>query len=233
MRAVITGATKGIGEAIAKLFAEKGLDLAICSRSVEDLEETTKNLKTINPDIEIIHKAANLRVKTDTQSFGYFVLKHWGNIDILVNNAGLFIPGQIHDEPDGNLENMIETNLYSAYHLSRMFIPGMIERGNGHILNMCSIASLFSYPNAGAYTISKFAMLGMSKVLRDELKDKGIRVTSILPGGTWSNSWAGSDLPRERIMEPEDIAKVTWNAIELGKTAVVEEIIIRPQKGDL
>lgn len=233
MRAVITGATKGIGAAIAKLFAEKGVDLAICSRSDQDLEKTKNKLKEINPKIEIIYKAANLRSKSETQSFGLFVVQKWGNIDILVNNAGLFIPGQIHDEPDGNLENMIETNLYSAYHLSRIFVPGMIGKNSGHIINMCSIASLFSYPNAGAYTISKFAMLGMSKVLRDELKDKGIRVTSILPGGTWSNSWAGSDLPRERIMEPEDIAKVTWNAIELGKSAVVEEIIIRPQKGDL
>ena len=98
---------------------------------------------------------------------------------------------------------------------------------------MCSIASLNAYPNGGSYTISKFALLGFSKVLREELKDKGIRVTSVMPGATWSHSWDGADFPEDRLMKSEDIALVVSNAIDLSPNAVVEEIIIRPQLGDL
>ncbi|HHM20936.1 MAG TPA: SDR family NAD(P)-dependent oxidoreductase, partial [Bacteroidetes bacterium] len=103
----------------------------------------------------------------------------------------------------------------------------------GHIFNMCSIASLIAYPNGGSYTISKFALLGFSKVLREEMKDKGIKVTSILPGATWSASWAGVDLPKSRLMQPRDIARAVWCAWQMEPSAVVEDIVIRPQLGDL
>jgi short-subunit dehydrogenase len=128
---------------------------------------------------------------------------------------------------------MTETNLYSAYYLTRSVVPIMLPQKSGHIFNMCSIASLIAYPNGGAYSITKFALLGFSKVLREELKEKGIRVTSIMPGATWSNSWAGVDLPKERLMEAEDIASAILNAWKMGPSAVVEEVIIRPQLGDL
>jgi len=128
---------------------------------------------------------------------------------------------------------LINTNLYSAYHLSRALLPGMISNGHGHIFNMCSIASKIAYPNGGSYSISKFALLGFSKVLREELKEKGIKVTSILPGATWSNSWAGVDLPKDRLMEAEDIAIAVWGALQMSPSAVMEEIILRPQLGDL
>jgi NADP-dependent 3-hydroxy acid dehydrogenase YdfG len=128
---------------------------------------------------------------------------------------------------------MNETNLYSAYHLSRSLVPIMIENKNGHIFNMCSIASFMAYPNGGSYSISKFAMLGMSKVLREELKPHNVRVTSIMPGATMSNSWAAFDGPAERLMKAEDIAATVLAAYQLSKQSVVEEIVIRPQLGDL
>lgn len=98
---------------------------------------------------------------------------------------------------------------------------------------MCSIASKIAYPNGGSYSISKFALLGFSKVLREELKPTGIKVTSILPGATWSNSWAGVDLPEDRLMQAHDIAIPVWSALSMSPSAVVEEITIRPQLGDL
>ena len=98
---------------------------------------------------------------------------------------------------------------------------------------MCSIASQIAYPNGGSYSISKFALLGFSKVLREEMKNKGVKVTSILPGATWSNSWAGVDLPESRLMQATDIANATWSATTMSPSAVVEEIILRPQLGDL
>jgi short-subunit dehydrogenase len=123
--------------------------------------------------------------------------------------------------------------LYSAYYTSRGIAPGMREAKSGHIFNMCSIASIKAYPNGGSYAISKFAMLGLSKMLREELKEFGVRVTSVLPGATLTASWEGTDLPNERFMDPQDVAEVVWGAYGLSKRSVVEEILIRPQLGDL
>ena len=151
----------------------------------------------------------------------------------LVNNAGVFLPGLISEEDDGLLEQQIETNLNRAYYLTRALLPLMLPQQRGDIFNMCSIASKIAYPNGGSYSISKFALLGFSKVLREELKDKGIRVSAILPGATWSNSWAGVDLPEERLMQANAIAIAVWSAYQMSPSAVVEEIVLRPQLGDL
>ena len=232
-RIIITGATKGIGRAIAEFFASKSFDLAVCSRSSPDLEELREAIQAKHPDSQVLIKKADLSKKEEVFAFADYIKTNWGTVDILVNNAGLYVAGEIHNEEDGVLESLMETNLYSAYHLTRAILPLMIDQKQGHVFNMCSIASLFSYPNAGSYTITKFALLGFSKVLREELKDKGVRVTTLLPGITWSNAWQGFEGPKNRLIHPEDIAKVIWSAWELSQNAVVEELLIRPQLGDL
>ena len=219
---VISGGSKGIGEAIALHFAKEDFNLAICARTEDDLEKIKKKLLTISPNIDVFIK-----------SFAEDVLKRFKIIDVLVNNAGTYVGGNIYNEEEGVLEHLIETNLYSAYHLTRGFLPSMIDAKNGHIFNMCSVASLIAYPNGGSYSISKFALLGFSKCLREELKDKNIKVTSIMPGATWSDSWAGVDLPKERLMPASDIAKMIWGAYDLSKVGVVEDLVIRPILGDL
>jgi short-subunit dehydrogenase len=233
MNAIITGATKGIGKAIAIAFCKEGYNLALCSRTQEDLEALKEELLAINPSVKIAICVVDVSQKEAVIEFGEFVKSTFSTIDILVNNAGVFLPGEITKEADGNLEMMIETNLYSAYHLSRTIVPVMRQQQSGHIFNMCSIASIIAYPNGGSYSISKFAMLGMSKVLREELKSDNIRVTSVMPGATWSNSWAGFDGPEERLMRPEDIADIILSTYKLSKQSVIEEIVIRPQLGDL
>lgn len=232
MNVIITGASKGIGLAIAKKFASKGFDLALCSRSIEELEIVANQLKK-EYSINVIYKAVDLSKNNEAIDFGNFVLKQWKKIDVLINNAGIYIGGEISNEEDGALEAMIQSNLYSAYYLTKTILPKLIENNKGHIINMCSIASKIAYPNGGSYSISKFALLGFSKVLREELKTKNIKVTSILPGATWSNSWAGVDLPKDRIMDAEDIAKVVWSCYDLADNVVVEDITIRPLLGDL
>jgi short-subunit dehydrogenase len=109
----------------------------------------------------------------------------------------------------------------------------MIQAGAGHIFNICSIASLHAYPQGGSYSISKYALEGFSKNLREELKDKGIKVTGVYPGATYTNSWAGSGVAPSRIMEAEDIAKMIFAATQLSPQAVVEDIVMRPLLGDL
>jgi short-subunit dehydrogenase len=232
MKIAITGATKGIGRAIAEKFASEGFDLAVSARTAADLDELRESLEAEH-GIKVLTGVADMRIKSEVLAFAQQVTSEWGAVDVLVNNAGVFVPGAISAEPEGNLERMIETNLYSAYHFTRAMLPPMLERGSGHIFNMCSIASVIAYPNGGSYSISKFALLGFSKVLREEMKQQGIRVTAILPGATWSDSWAGVDLPASRLMPASDIALAIWSAWQMSPAAVVEELILRPQLGDL
>ena len=231
--AVITGATKGIGRAIAETFAQAGYNLAVNARSEEDLKTMKETFAQAYPEIKVFIKPTDMSVKAQVMEFGKFVKDELGQVDILVNNAGIYIGGAVIEEEDGALEAMINTNLYSAYYLSRNLIGGMISAQKGHIFNICSIASIIAYPNGGSYSISKFAMLGFSKVLREELKETGVKVTSILPGATWSNSWQGVDLPTARLMQASDVAEAVLSASKMSPSAVVEEIILRPQLGDL
>jgi short-subunit dehydrogenase len=230
---LITGATKGIGWECVKKFVSNGYDVAFCSRSEEDLRNKKKEILSKFPERSIVASVCDVRSKEAVLAFAKLSLKALGSIDVLINNAGIFIPGGLLTEEEGNLENMIETNLYSAYHLTRAVLPTMLQKGKGHVFTLCSIASFMAYPNGGSYAISKFALLGFTKCLRQELLNSRIKVTAVMPGATWSASWEGADLPFERLMPAEDIAELIYSASQLSDSTVVEEIIVRPQKGDL
>lgn len=236
MNVVITGASKGIGKAVAALFAANGYNLFLCARGELALYKTVEELMTRYPAITIKAKPFDLSIKDQAQAFGIWCLQS-GAPDILVNNAGLFEPGSVHNEADGVLESQLAVNLYSAYHLTRTLLPEMMKQpltGSGrHIFNMCSIASLHAYDNGGAYSISKFALYGFSKNLREEMKPHGIKVTSVLAGAVMSDSWGSYDNSSKRIMEAGDIAKMIFAASQLSPQACVEDILIRPQLGDL
>lgn len=231
MNVVITGASKGLGKAFAKQFAA-GNTLFLCARNERQLNETADEIRTQFPSCNIHTKAVDMSKKEAVMEFGIWSLK-FGVPDILINNAGQFIPGSIHNEEEEILEKMIETNLYSAYHLSRVVLPKMMENKTGHIFNICSIASLQAYSNGGSYSISKFAMLGFSKNLREEMKPYNIKVTSVMPGAAYTDSWIGSGIDEKRIMEADDVAKMVYAASQLSAQACVEEIVMRPQLGDL
>lgn len=233
MNAVITGASRGIGKAVARIFALHGYDLLLCSRNEQALLSTIEELKTEFPNIDIDGKAFDLGKKTEAQLFGQWVVNTADTIDVLVNNAGTFVPGNISEEADGALEQMMDVNLFSAYHTTRTLLPKMMAQKSGHIFTICSIASLNAYPNGGAYSISKFALLGFTKNLRFELKQHGIKVTAVIPGAVYTDSWKGSGVAESRIMEAEDIASLIYNASRLSPQATVEEIVVRPQLGDL
>ena len=232
MNVIITGASKGIGKAIAEIFAANGHNLFLCSRGEVTLYKTMEELTTRFPGVTIKAKPFDLSKMEEAIAFGNWCLSFIVP-DILINNAGLFEPGNVHNEPDGLLESQLATNVYSAYHISRTVLPKMIERRSGHIFNMCSVASLRAYPNGGAYSISKFALHGFSKNLREEMKPYGIKVTSVHPGAVMSDSWGNYDNSSRRIMEAEDIAKMIYASTQLSPQACVEEIVIRPQLGDL
>ncbi len=219
---VVTGATKGIGRAVVDRFIRAGFDAVVCARTVDGIDGPNE-----------IPFAADLSVRNEVRKLVDFVKSLNRPVAVLVNNTGIFMPGQVHNEAEGILEKTIETNLYSAYHLTRGLVGDMIDRREGHIFMMGSTASITAYTNGGSYCISKFALLGMSRVLREELKPHGVKVTTLLPGATLTASWIGTDLPEDRFMKPEDVAETIWAAYSLSKSAVVEEILMRPQLGDI
>lgn len=230
---VVTGGSQGIGRAIIMRFTAEGFDAVTCARHEPGLAALKAEVEKINPGSSVYTCPADLSARSGTNTFLEYVRALKRSVDVLVNNAGYFVPGDISTEPEGNLESMIGANLYSAYHVTRGLVSDMKKLKSGHIFNMCSIASFQAYENGGSYAISKFALLGFSKCLREELKDHGIRVTAVMPGATRTRSWEGADLPDERFMKPEDVADTVFAAYSLSVSSVVEEIIIRPQLGDI
>lgn len=230
--AIITGGTKGIGRAIIDKFAQNGFDIITCSRNENELLKLKKEVEAVG-DVQVFIRKSDLSLKAEVNDFVKYIISKKSHIEVLVNNTGVFLPGEISNEPDGHLEMMINTNLYSAYHLTRGILPMMKHDKVGHIFNICSIASIMPYANGGSYSISKYAMLGMTKVLREEMKLHNIRVTAVLPGATLTASWDGVDLPESRLMKAEDVADAVFGAYGLSKNSVVEEILIRPQEGDI
>ena len=238
MNIIITGASKGIGKAIATVFAAEGATLFLCARNEVALYNTVAELQTAYPTCTIKAKPVDLSLKEQAKSFGAWVLAGIANtpsgkIDILVNNAGNFVPGSTCQEEDGALEKMMDINLYSAYHLTRTLLPSMMEAKKALIVNMCSIASLSAYNNGGSYSISKFALMGYTKNLREELKPSLIKVMGVYPCAVMTDSWGDFDNSSQRIMEASDIANMILAASKLSAQAVVEDIILRPLLGDL
>lgn len=230
---VITGASKGIGKAVAAAFAAEGANLFLCSRNEVQLYNTVAELQTKFSNTNIKAKAFDLAVKEQAIAFGNWVNETADTTFILVNNAGSFLPGSVYNEEDGLLEKMMAVNLYSAYHLTRVLLPKMMEARTGFIFNICSIASMKAYANGGSYSISKFAMLGFSKNLREEMKPYHIKVSAISPGAILTDSWGDYDNSSHRIMEANDVASIILTAVKLSPAAVVEDIVLRPQLGDL
>ncbi len=229
---VITGASRGIGFSIAKKFAQNGYTIIACSQNEENLNPAIQSLKTEFPNVEIFSKATDLSKEENVKEFAKWCLTI-GVPDIVINNAGYFIPGECISEEDGNLEKMISVNLLSAYWLTRALVKQMISNGRGHIFNMCSVAALKAYPGGGSYSISKFALHGFNQNLRHELMNTPVKVTGIYPGAVFTDSWAGYDNSTGRLMEVNDISDMIFAASNLSPQATVEDIIIRPQKGDL
>jgi short-subunit dehydrogenase len=228
-KAVVTGGSKGIGRACVAAFLEHDFQVYTCARSAQGLELL---LQEFSGKPLHIYKA-DMGDARQVKEFGQWVQIQAGAVDVLINNAGIFRPGQILNEDEDVFDELIQVNLASAYRLTRMLAPHMVARKLGHIFNICSTASITAYTNGGSYCISKFGLYGMSKVLREELKPTGVKVTAVLPGATFTSSWEGAGLPEDRFIPAEDIASAIWHTYSMAPSTVVEDIILRPQLGDI
>lgn len=231
--AVITGVSKGIGKALALRFGREGIPVIGCARGRSALGQLREEWDRACPDVPLHTDAFDLADSAAVKQFGTWVLTLFPAPGVLVHNAGIFRPGSILGEAEDGLEELMRINLYSAWHLTRILVPPMVEQGRGHVFTLCSVASLQAYPGGASYAITKAALLGLTRALRAETRDTGLKVTALIPGATWSDSWAGADYPDNRLMKPEDIADMVWATCQLGPSAVVEELLIRPQRGDL
>lgn len=232
MNALITGATKGIGRAIAEKFAQKGANLAVCARTETDVMKLKESLSK-KFSTEVIAAACDMAEEKQVKAFAAAVKRKWKRLDVLVNNAGIFLPGNVTGMKEASMRKMMDANFYSAYYMTREVLSLMLPHHCGHIFNMCSVASLKGYPHGGLYSITKHALLGLSRALREELKEHGIRVTTLLPGATYTPSWQHSALPEQRFMDVSDVASIVWDIYSLSERTVVEEILLRPMLGDI
>ena len=231
--AVVSGGSRGIGRALVDVFLRENIPVVTASRSQESLNMLQKDMQVAHPRGTLHTVAADLSAKAGIDALVKQVPLARDVTLILVHNVGTFLPGGIQSGASGVLERLLETNLYSAYFLTRALLPHMLREKDGHIFTICSTASIKAYPQGGAYCISKFALLGFSKVLREELKESNIRVTAVLPGATLTASWQGTTLPSSRFMPAEDVAEAVWNAYGLSSRTNVEELVMRPQLGDI
>ncbi|MBI5767610.1 MAG: SDR family oxidoreductase [Verrucomicrobia bacterium] len=230
---LITGASQGIGAAIARVFARevRGVRLALVARNAKNLAAVARACAKAGAVVEIfscdVADAAGVTAMTAA------VAKRFGGVDVLINNAGAFAQARFAETSVTDFDRMIAVNLRSAFLVTRAFLPAMLKRRRGDIFFMSSIAGLGAYPNAAAYCAAKFGVTGLAKVLRAETKGTGVRVCCVHPGATWSPSWSASGVKPERIMPAEDVARAFYDVWRLGRRTVVEEIVLRPEQGDL
>jgi 3-oxoacyl-[acyl-carrier protein] reductase len=226
MNAVITGATRGIGRAIAIKLAENGYNIAVCARDNTALEELAAAL--LYTGVKVFYQAADCTLKDDVYSFCEHTAAEFGSIEVLVNNAGTFIPGPFLDEDDSSFEEQQLLNVNAAYYFSKFFGKIMRLQESGSIFNICSVASKEIIENAGSYCVTKSALLSLNHVLRQELSRYNVKVTAILPGSTLTSSWEGTTIPPEQFVQPEDIATTLITILNLSSGVNVEEVVLKP-----
>lgn len=231
-RLIISGATKGIGKATSLRFAQEGFSIAFCSRTESDVRDFEKHLSS-EFGIRVRGFVADLTDPDETKNFGRKALDFLGGCDVLINNAGIYRPGTIEHEREETFHEQMAINLGSAYYLSKTVIPALKNGHRPHLFNMCSIASIKAYPNGASYCISKYAMLGLTRVLREELKPAGVCVTAVMPGAVLTESWGDISEPVTRFMRTSDVAHAIWNAYFINEHTDMEDLIMRPIAGDI
>ena len=230
---VITGASQGIGAAIARAFAAEvpGVRLALLARSAANLASVARSCERLGATAAAF--PCDVTDEPAVAAAADAVRDRFGAVDVLVNNAGKYTAAPLLSTTAADFDRTIAANLRSLFLVTRAFAPAMVRRGRGDIFNMGSIAGITAYAGSPAYTAAKFGVAGLSQSMRAEFKDKGVRVCCVHPGATVSPSWKGSGVPPLRLMPAEDIAQAFLAAYRMSRRTVVEEMVLRPQLGDL
>jgi short-subunit dehydrogenase len=234
-RALITGASSGIGKATALAFAKAGIDLALVSRSREKLEAVAVAAKHTGVEAQIyaVDLASVGQVKAQIQA----IAAEFGNIDILVNSAGMAYTASLSETPLEDWQQVINLNLTSVFQCIMGILPGMRDRGSGTIINIVSIAGKQAFANWGAYSVSKAGLIALSQTLAQEERAHGIRVTAICPGAVntelWDTETVNANFDRSKMLTPEIVAQSILHTALLPPQAVIDELTLMPSAGVL
>ncbi|CEJ42851.1 SDR family oxidoreductase [Umezakia ovalisporum] len=234
-RALITGASSGIGKATALAFAKAGIDVALVSRSLDKLETIAEAARHtgVSAKAYAVDLANVSQVKTKIQA----IALDFGGIDILVNNAGIGYTANLSETPLEDWQQVINLNLTSLFQCMMGILPGMRDRRTGTILNVASIAAKQPFPGWGAYSVSKAGVMALSQTLAQEERPHGIRVTAICPGAVntelWDTETVHGDFERGKMLTPEIVAQSILHTALLPQQAVIDELILMPSAGAL
>jgi short-subunit dehydrogenase len=232
-RALVTGASSGIGKSTAIAFAQQGINLALVSRNQSKLEAVADaaavygvKVQVYPMDLSEVH-----RVKEGISQ----IVEDSGFINILVNNAGMGYTKDLFDTSLTDWQRVIDLNLTSVFQCIQGVLPSMRQRRQGTIINVTSIAAHQTFPGWGAYCVSKFGLAALSKTLAAEERAHGIRVTSISPGSVntsiWDTETVSADFDRSQMLTPEVVAQFILQAALLPEQAVIEDLILMPNAG--
>ncbi|WP_299484506.1 SDR family oxidoreductase [Acaryochloris sp. IP29b_bin.137] len=232
LRALITGASRGIGRATAEAFAASNIDLVLVSRSQTQLDELAQKLRQ-GSDVQSF--AIDLSAPEQINSQITKLLEEGGPIDILINNAGMGYTGELIDMPLADWQQVLNLNLTSAFQCIQAVLPGMRSQQQGTIINVVSIAGQQAFPQWGAYCASKFGLMGLTKALAQEERPHGIRVTAVCPGAVntplWDTDTVDADFDRTAMLKPEDVAQAILHIVQMPQHAVIEELVLMPNAG--
>ncbi|PQJ35616.1 oxidoreductase [Salinibacter sp. 10B] len=232
MVVVVTGASQGIGQAIAEAFAKRDeAKVALVARTKSKLEAVATNCRAHGGDAMVL--PTDVTDEDAVAEMADMVQAEWGTPNVLMNNAGLFTYAPLDELTLDGFREQLDVNLTGTFAVTEAFLPDMRSRGEGHLFYMGSVASVQAYPGNAGYCAAKHGVRGLARVVREETKDEGLRVTTVLPGATYTPTWDGVDLPKERFMPPEDVAQSVVDAYHLSDRTVLEELILRPQEGDV
>jgi len=234
-RALVTGASSGIGRATAIAFAQAGIDLALVARSQNKLDALAQDLAQYG--VEVKTYSIDLSQVDALQASLQALLNDFGPINILVNNAGMGYTGALADMPLADWQGLMDLNLTSVFLVIQAVIPGMRSQGQGTIVNVASIAAHNAFPAWGAYSVSKAGLIILGRIFGVEESEHGIRVMTVSPGAVntplWDTETVHMDFERSQMLTPAIVAQSILNAVQLPKSAVIDEIQLMPSGGAL
>jgi len=232
--AVVTGGAGGIGCAIAETLAASGASVVITGRNSDSLKKTADLLRKSTGSHVSSRVFDLVNAQEIEKGFG-LILDEFGAVDILVNNAGAAVFKPAAELTIEEWENMISVNLTGAFLCSRAVLPNMLKQNSGIIINIVSVASVKEFEGCAGYGAAKAGLHMFTRVLREEVRGAGIRVTAVIPGATDTAIWngAGDEFDRSKMIDPNVIGNIVRDICLVPDCAVVEDIIIRPTGGDL